>query len=148
MKDYTKGRSPEMLEPFFPNEIFRHIIVSCFLVILEFLAVIFFPLPFQFVDKPAHIPWFFLPFHNLRKLIHNEGLFVSVLVLCALFLISWPFLASIRSYCRLFLGKIKITSSFTDCYSKEIYPLWQKPVPFAVVIITIVLMINLCFINV
>ncbi len=33
MKDYTKGRSPEMLEPFFPNEIFRKIIVCSFLLI-------------------------------------------------------------------------------------------------------------------
>ncbi|TLD42897.1 MAG: hypothetical protein JETT_0797 [Candidatus Jettenia ecosi] len=148
MKDYTKGRSPEMLEPFFPNEMFRHIIVSCFLVILEFVAVIFFPLPFQFVDKPAHIPWFFLPLYNLKKLIHNEVLFISVLALCALFLVSWPFLVRVRSYCLLFLNKIKITNSCTDCYSKVNYPLWQKPVPFAVVIIAIFLVINLCLINV
>ncbi|RIJ89630.1 MAG: hypothetical protein DB853_14220 [Candidatus Brocadia sp.] len=75
MKDYTKGKSPEMLEPFFPNELFRHIIVLCFLVIIELVAVIFFPLP-KLVKKPDHIPWPLLPVYNLKQLIQNETLFM------------------------------------------------------------------------
>ena len=91
MKDYTKGKSPEMLEPFFPNEMFRHIIVSCFLVVLEFVGVVFFPVP-KLVNKPDHIPWFLVPISKVDKFIQNEVLFISILVLCALLFVSWPFL--------------------------------------------------------
>ena len=94
MKDYTKGRSPEMLEPFFPNEIFRKIIVCSFLLVVEFIAVIFFPLPFKLVNKPDHVSWFLLPVYKLSRLVHNDVLLILILALCALVFISWPFFAS------------------------------------------------------
>ena len=93
MKDYTKGKGPDMLEPFFPNEIFRHIIVACFLFVLELAAVILFPLP-KLVNKPDHIPW--LPIYKLNKPIQNDVLFISLLVLCALLFVTWPFLVGAK----------------------------------------------------
>ncbi|NUO09280.1 MAG: hypothetical protein HUU08_11470 [Candidatus Brocadia sp.] len=91
MKDYTKGKDPDMLEPFFPNELFRHIIAACFLFVLELIAVILFPLP-ALVDKPGHVAWFLLPVYLLNKIIQNEVIFISILVLCALLFVLWPFL--------------------------------------------------------
>lgn len=134
MKDYTKGKTPEMLEPFFPNEIFRHIIVSCFLIIVELIAVILIPLPVKLINKPDHIPWFLLPIYNLDKLIQNKTLFISLLVLCALLFISWPFLVSGKKYNLL-------------SPNKERPNLWQRPIPFMIVIIVIISVITLCFIN-
>ena len=147
MKDYTKDRSPEMLEPFFPNEMFRHTIVSCFLVVLELIAVILFPLPFKFVNKPDHISWFLLPIYNLKKLVQSETLFILILAVCALLFISWPFLVSDK--------KRKILSSqkamdIDSCHVLQIskrHNLWQRPISFAVVIIAIIFLIQLCFIN-
>ncbi len=95
MTDYTKGKSPDMLEPFFPNEIFRYIVVSCFLLVLEFVAIIVFPLP-KFVHKPDDVPWFFVPMYGLRILAHNKYLFISMLVFGALLFVSWPFIAGLR----------------------------------------------------
>lgn len=106
MKDYTKGKKPEMLEPLFPNEIFRHIIVSCFLVIIEFIAVIVFPLPVKWVNKPDYVPWFLFPIYKIYNLIHNKTLFVILLILCAVLFVSWPFLVSrksLRLFQKLFL---------------------------------------------
>lgn len=134
MKDYTKGKTPEMLEPFFPNEVFRHIIVSCFLIIVELIAVILIPLPVKLINKPDHIPWFLLPIYNLDKLIQNKTLFISLLVLCALLFISWPFLVSGKKYNLL-------------SPNKERPNLWQRPIPFMIVIIVIISVITLCFIN-
>jgi len=92
MKDYTKNKRPEMLEPFFPNEMFRYIIVGCFLVVLDFAAVLFFPLPFHPVNKPEHIPWFFYPGYLLKKAVQNEGLFIFILVAGSLFFVFIPFI--------------------------------------------------------
>ena len=127
MKDYTKDKSLEMLEPFFPNELFRHVIVSCFLVIVEFIAIIIFPLPFKLINKPDYIPWFLLPLYKLSKLIHGEVVFISLVVVCALLFISWPFHAS--------------------KYDTKHRKLWQRPIPFAIVIITLISLITLCFLN-
>lgn len=147
MKDYTKGRSPEMLEPFFPNEIFRKIIVCSFLLVIEFAAVIFFPLPFKLFNKPDHITWFLLPIYKLSKLIHNEILFILILALCALIFISWPFLTSGRIHDLLALKKVKSLNRCHDMHISERYNLWQKPISFTVVIITFISVIQLCFIN-
>ncbi|MEP9410792.1 MAG: hypothetical protein HRF42_05205 [Candidatus Brocadia sp.] len=147
MKDYTKGKSPEMLEPFFPNELYRHIVVSCFLVIIELVAVILFPLPFKVVNKPDHIPWFLLPVYKLDKLIKNEVMFISILVLCALLFISWPFLVSNRKYNLTPLNNAEGANGRCARHIKECPNLWQRPVPFMIVIITIISVITLCFIN-
>lgn len=92
MKDYTKNKRPDMLEPFFPNEMFRYIIVGCFLVVLDLLAVLFFPLPFNPANKPEHIPWFLIPVYLLKKCIHSELVFILMLVASALFFIFLPFI--------------------------------------------------------
>ena len=92
MKDYTKNKRPDMLEPFFPNEMFRYIIVGCFLVVLDLLAVLFFPLPFNPVNKPEHTPWFFIPVYLLKKCTHSEFVFILMLVASALFFIFLPFI--------------------------------------------------------
>lgn len=147
MKDYTKGKSPEMLEPFFPNELFRHVIVSCFLVIIELIAVILFPLPFKVVNKPGHIPWVLLPVYKLDKLIKNEVMFISILVLCALLFISWPFLTGDRKYNLTSLNNAEGANGRCARYIRERRNLWQRPVPFTIVIITIVSIILLCFIS-
>ncbi len=136
-----------MLEPFFPNELLRHIIVSCFLVILEIGAVILFPLPWKVVNKPDHIPWFLLPGYKLHKLMHHDVLFISVLVLSALIFVSWPFLV------RDTKGNV---SSFQNAegqnysharHGEERCNLWHRPVLFAIVISTIISLITLCFIK-
>lgn len=147
MKDYTKGKSPEMLEPFFPNEIFRHITVGCFLVVVELISVMLFPLPCKLLNKPDHIPWFLLPVYKLNKLIHNEALFISISVLCALLFVSWPFLVSSRKHNLLSSDRTQDTNGNHACNSKERRYLWQRPIPFIVVIITILFVITLCFIN-
>ncbi len=125
MKDYTKDKSPEMLEPFFPNELFRHIIVSCFLVVVELIAIIVFPLP-KLISKPDYIPWFLLPLYKLNKLIRSEFVFISVVAVCALLFVSWPYLIP---------------------HGKKYHHLWQRPIPFTIVIITIISVITLCFVN-
>ncbi|GAN34260.1 MAG: hypothetical protein DYG83_08385 [Candidatus Brocadia sp. AMX2] len=98
MKDYTQGRTPEMLEPFFPNEMFRYIIVSCFLLVVECIAVVFLPLPFSLIEKPDYVPWFGLPFYELHKYLQNDILLIFLMVFCALFLVSWPFLENALRY--------------------------------------------------
>jgi len=147
VKDYTKGKTPEMLEPFFPNEIFRHIIVSCFLIIVELIAVILIPLPVKLINNPDHVPWFLLPIYNLDKLIQNKTLFVSLLVLCALLFISWPFLVSGKKYNLLSPSKEQVSNNIHVGYNKERPNLWQMPIAFVIVIIVIISVITLCFIN-
>jgi hypothetical protein len=146
MKDYTKGKSPEMLEPFFPNEIFRYITVGCFLVIVELVSVMLFPLPCKLLNKPDHIPWFLLPVYKLKKLIHNEALFISILVLGAFLFVSWPFLVSSRKRNLLSPDNTHDTYGSRACHTKGHY-LWQMPIPFIVVVVVIIFVITLCFIN-
>ncbi len=147
MKDYTKGKRPEMLEPFFPNELFRHIIVSCFLVIIELAAVGLFPLPFKVINKPDYIPWFLLPIYKLDKLIQNEVVFIPILVLCALLFISWPFLICGRKYNVSSFSSGECANRRCAGYTKDRRNLWQRPIPFMIVIITIVSVIALCLIS-
>ena len=147
MKDYTKDRGPERLEPFFPNEMFRHTIVSCFLVVLEFIAVSIFPLPFKVVNKPDNISWFLLPLYKLSKLVHNELLFILILASCALLFISWPFLVRDKKNKMLPIKNAKGADSCHILQISERRNLWQRPILFAVVILTISSMIQLCFIK-
>lgn len=147
MKDYTKGRSPEMLEPFFPNEVFRHIIVSCFLLVIECVAVKFFPLPFKLVEKSDSISWFLLPVYKLSRLVHNEILFILILVVGAFAFISWPFLSSGKIYNLLALKKVKGSNRYYDGHITERFNLWQRPIQFTIVVITLISVILLCFIN-
>ncbi|UJS20445.1 MAG: hypothetical protein L3J18_16370 [Candidatus Brocadia sp.] len=147
MKDYTKGKRPEMLEPFFPNELLRHIIISCFLIILEMGAIMAFPLTWKILDKPGHIPWFLLPIYQLRTLVQNEAVFISVLVLSALLFVSWPFLVRDRNYRRSSFPDAEGRSSSYARHSKERHNLWHRPLLFAIVITTIISLITLCFIK-
>lgn len=96
VKDYTEGKKPDMLEPFFPNEILRHIIVFCFLVVIELIAVILFPLPVKLFDKPEHIPWFLLPIYLLDKTVQNTYAFISILIVFTLIFVFFPFIACRR----------------------------------------------------
>jgi len=96
MKDYTKNKTPNMLEPFFPNEMLRYIIVGCFLVILELLGVLFFPLPCTIFQKPDHIPWYLFPLYKGKHMIQNDVLFISFLTVFALVFVLWPFITSIK----------------------------------------------------
>lgn len=148
MKDYTKGRSPEMLEPFFPNEIFKKIIVCSFLLVVEFAAVMYFPLPWKLIDKPDHISWFLLPVYKLQKLVHNDLFFTLILAFCALIFISWPFLTNGRILDFLALKKAKDSTRCHAAHISERYNLWQRPVSFTVVIITFIFIIQLCFLPV
>lgn len=147
MKDYTKGRSPEMLEPFFPNEMFRHIIVSCFLLVIECVAVNFFPLPFKLVEKPDRISWFLLPVYKLSRLVHNEMLFILILVAGALVFISWPFLSSGKIHNLLAIKKVKDSNRYCAGHISERFNLWQRPIQFTIVVITLISVIQLYFIN-
>jgi hypothetical protein len=137
MKDYTKDKNPEKLEPFFPNEMFRHIIVACFLVIVELAAVIVLPLPWKFIDKPDHIPWFLLPVYRIRNLIQHDALFIALFISSVLLFILWPFITD---------RKRRNISSFNDSHKRN-NNLWQRPILFSIVITAIIFVITVCFIN-
>ncbi len=141
MKDYTKNKKPEELEPFFPNEIFRHIIAACFLAVIELIAVIAFPLPWKFSNKPDHIPWFFLPIYRLQKLVQSDILFITLLAFSALIFISLPFLADMRKC------SVPPFGNRHDMRMKKINNLWQRPILLSAVIVVIIFVITLCFIN-
>ncbi len=141
MKDYTKGKSPDMLEPFFPNELFRHAIVSCFLVIVELVAVMVLPLPWKPVAWPDYVPWFLMPVYNLSRLIHNEILFIAFLVVCAILFVSWPFLVVRKK-------RHAVLPEDAGNGAKECGDLWKRPVLFTLVIIALLSIITLCFIPV
>lgn len=137
MKDYTKDKNPEKLEPFFPNEMFRHIIVTCFLIIVELAAVIVLPLPWKFINKPDHIPWFLLLVYRLRNLIQNDTLFTVLSILSVLLFILWPFLTE---------RKKRNISPCNGCYRRN-DNLWQRPILFSIVVTAIIFVITICLIN-
>lgn len=105
MKDYTKDYPPEELEPFFPNEFLRHLLVIFLLIIVEFLGVVFLPetaqdrvnqqAPYQagtgqglYDPKPL---WFLLPIYELFKLIPSKAVCFILLGCGAVALLSLPF---------------------------------------------------------
>ncbi|MDR4499260.1 MAG: hypothetical protein MRK02_15280 [Candidatus Scalindua sp.] len=97
MVDYRKGRSEEDLEPFFPNEILRHTLLTFFLMSAVLIAVIVLPESFQkstgefaaFQTKP---PWYLLSFYQLSFLLKSKVLYITALVVFALLFVSIPFL--------------------------------------------------------
>lgn len=121
MADYSKGRSEEELEAFYPNEILRHTLLTFLFISAVMLGVLFLPESFQkatdefasFQTKPQ---WFLLPFYHISSLINNRVWYVSILVIYAIIFISVPFL---------------------DRNTER--SLWKKPIFFSIVIINILL---------
>ena len=125
MADYSKGRSEEELEPFFPNEILRHTLLTFFFISAVMLGVLFFPESFQkstdefasFQAKPA---WFLLPFIHFSTLINNKVWYVVILSIYAITFIAVPFL---------------------DRNAER--SLWKKPVFLSIVIINLLMIFAL-----
>ena len=99
MKDYTKDYPPEELEPFFPNEFLRHLLVICLLIIVEFLGIVFLPETAQdrvnqqstaggYDPRPL---WFLLPIYGLFRLIPSKTVCFIILGCGAAALLSLPF---------------------------------------------------------
>jgi len=125
MVDYSNGRSEEELEPFFPNEILRHTLLSFLLLSAIMLGVLFLPESFKnSVDGSASsvnkIPWFLLPFYYLSGLIDNKALYLLVVSLYAVAFIGVPLLdrSSERS-------------------------LWKKPVFLSIVLVNLLMILAL-----
>lgn len=121
MVDYSKGRSEEELEAFYPNEILRHTLLTFLFISAVMLGVLFLPESFQkatdeFASFQTKPPWFLLPFYHLSSLINNRVWYVSILVIYAITFISVPFL---------------------DRNTER--SLWKKPIFFSIVIINILL---------
>ena len=122
MADYSKGRSEEELEPFYPNEILRHTLLTFLFISAVMLGVLFLPESFEkatdeFASFQARPPWFLLPFYHISSLINNRIWYVSILVIYAITFISVPFL---------------------DRNTER--SLWKKPIFFSIVIINILMM--------
>jgi len=97
MADYSKGRSEEELEPFFPNEILRHTLVTFFFISAIMLGVLFFPESFQkstdeFASFQTRPMWFLLPFIHFSTLINSKVWYVVILTIYAIMFITIPFL--------------------------------------------------------
>jgi quinol-cytochrome oxidoreductase complex cytochrome b subunit len=125
MADYSKGRSEEELEPFFPNEILRHTLLTFFFISAIMLGVLFFPESFQkstdeFASFQARPPWFLLPFYYLSGLINNKFYYIFIISIYAITFICVPFLD--RNHERM---------------------LWKKPVFLTIVIINLLLIFAL-----
>ena len=96
MADYSKGRSEEELEPFFPNEILRHTLLTFFFISAVMLGVLFFPESFQkatdeFASFQTKPPWFLLPLFYFSSLINNKVWYVVILAIYAIMFIAVPF---------------------------------------------------------
>ncbi len=123
MVDFSKGRSEEELEAFYPNEILRHTILTFLFISAVILGVMFFPESFQkstgeFASFQTRPPWFLLPFYHGSSLINNKVWHVTILVIYAITFISIPFL---------------------DRNSER--SLWKKPIFFSIVIINLLMII-------
>lgn len=121
MADYSKGRSEEELEAFYPNEILRHTLLTFLFISAVMFGVLFLPESFQkatdeFASFQTKPPWFLLPFYHISSLINNRVWYVSILVIYAIIFISVPFL---------------------DRNTER--SLWKKPIFFSIVIINILL---------
>ncbi len=125
MADYSKGRSDEELEPFFPNEILRHTLLTFFFISAVMLGVLFFPESFQkstdeFASFQTRPPWFLLPFSYFSSLIDTRVWYIVILTIYAIIFITVPFLD--RSYER---------------------RIWKKPIFLSIVIINIIMIFAL-----
>ena len=97
MVDYSKGRSEEELEPFFPNEILRHTLLTFLFISAVMLGVLFLPESFQkstdeFASFQTRPPWFLLPFYHVSSLINNKVWYVFIVIIYAITFICIPFL--------------------------------------------------------
>lgn len=126
MKDYTKYYRPDELEPFYPNEFLRHVLVVFILFAGLLLGVIFLPESAQGVrsigegvpgQKP---PWYILPIYELSVLLPEKAAFFAVLGCTAAAFISLPFWDRGRER-----------------------RLWKRPVLFRVVIVCLVIILAL-----
>ncbi len=95
MVDYRKGRSEEELEPFFPNEILRHTLLTFLLISAIMLGVLFLPESFQksvdeFASYENRSPWFLLPFYYLSGLINNKVWYILIISIYAITFIGIP----------------------------------------------------------
>ncbi len=125
MVDYRIGRREEELEPFFPNEILRHTLLTFLLISAIMLGVIFLPESFQnsvddsisYENSPL---WFLLPFYYISGLISHKAWFLLIITLYAITFIGVPFL---------------------DRNNER--SLWKKPVFLSIVIINILMIIAL-----
>lgn len=125
MVDYSKGRSEEELEPFFPNEILRHTLLTFLFISAVMLGVLFLPESFQkstdeFASFQARPPWFLLPFYRVSVLANNKVWYVIILAIYAVAFLSVPFL---------------------DRNSEK--RLWKKPVFFSIVILNLLMILAL-----
>jgi len=125
MKDYSKGRSPEELEPFYPNQILTHGIVSFLLLSAIMLGVVFIPESFQkateeFESYQTRPPWFLLPFYQLSYLINNNVWSIVIMAVYAIIFISVPVIER-----------------------KSERSLWKKPVFLFIVIVNLSMIIIL-----
>ena len=121
MVDYSKGRGEEELEPFFPNEILRHTLLTFLLISAIMLGVLFLPESFQnsvneSIPNENSLPWFLLPFYYISSLIDHKAWFLLIITLYAMTFIGVPFL---------------------DRNSER--SLWKKPVFLSIVIINIMM---------
>ncbi len=125
MVDYRKGRSEEELEPFFPNEILRHTLLTFLLISAIMLGVLFLPESFQksfddFASYENRLLWFLLPFSHLSSLINSKALCVIVFAIYAMVFIAVPFLDR-----------------------NNLRSLWKKPVFLSIVIINLLMVFTL-----
>jgi len=121
MVDYSKGRSEEELEAFYPNEVLRHIILTFLFISAVTLGVLFLPDSLQkptdeFASFQTRPQWFLLPFYHLSGLINNKVWYVAILVIYAITFISVPFL---------------------DRNAER--SLWKKPIFLTIVIINLIM---------
>lgn len=98
MKDYSKGKRPDELEPFFPNEILRVVIAALIVVILILALVVAIPESFQEMNHEissyasAAPAWYLLPFYKLFNTADSIILAVLVCTIGALSIIALPFI--------------------------------------------------------
>ena len=127
--DYSEGRSEEELEPFYPNEILRHTLLTFLFISAVMLGVIFIPESFQkatdeFVALQARPPWYLLSFYQLLDLIKNKAEYLVILIVFAIAFIGIPFL---------------------DRKSEK--SLWKKPIFLSIIVINLLMIVLLGFIR-
>ncbi len=121
MVDYSKGRSEEELEAFYPNEILRLTILAFLFISAIMLGVLFFPESShkstdEFASLQTRPPWFLLSFYHCFSLINNMVWHVAILTIYAITFISIPFL---------------------DRNAEK--KLWKKPIFFSIVITNLIM---------
>jgi quinol-cytochrome oxidoreductase complex cytochrome b subunit len=127
--DYSEGRSEEELEPFYPNEILRHTLLTFLFISAVMLGVIFIPESFQkatdeFAALQARPPWYLLSFYQLLDLIKNKAVYLVILIVFAIAFIGIPFL---------------------DRKSEK--SLWKKPIFLSIIVINLLMIVLLGFIR-